>query len=593
MTAAVKSPDDQQFGLTLQQAWQEHQSGQIKSAEKRYRQLLEFRPEDFDSNNLMGLLLIQTGRSANAEVHLRKAVETDPGNPQTFYNLGIACKNQHKWSEAADAFRQCVTLSPDNVDCINSMANCLRISGQLEDAGKWFDRALELQPGHPPVLLNRGMLLNQLQRYEEAESCLQQAISKGAGNAEAWNDLGVARGKLGKPGPALEAYQQATSLRADFAKAWLNRGIFEEQFGLLEEAGRSFRQALSAEPGLVDAHFRLAHLRSHQSTGEEIDAMAQLAAQESLPVASAARLSYGLAMAHEKAGAYDRAFHFMQQAHELLAAENPFNFRAHHKQVMDSIEWFDAGRMRLPAKGASGDQRPLFIAGMPRSGTTLAEQILASHPDVFGAGEQVILARLARVLSAETGIHYPDCLEHASREQIQQSTREYEKAAWREAGDAERVTDTTPMNFMVFGLAAQLFPRARFIVCRRDPIDNCLSIYRQQLTQPHAYAHDLDTLGRYYRLHETLIGHWKAVLGDRLYMLQYEQLVAEPEGAIRRLLKFCGLPFDAACLAFHDTDRMVTSPSASQVRQPIYSTSVGAWKNYEKHLQPLIDGLSG
>jgi len=166
-------------------------------------------------------------------------------------------------------------------------------------------------------------------------------------------------------------------------------------------------------------------------------------------------------------------------------------------------------------------------------------------------------------------------------------------AGTNEIDGTGRVTDITPMNFMVLGLAATLFPRARFLVCRREPMDNCLSIYRQPLTQPHAYAHDLENLGKYYRLHEALIEHWQGVLGDRLFTLQYEQLGADPEAVIRELLDFSGLSFDPACLAFHATDRVVKSPSASQVRQPLYSSSVGAWRRYEKHLQPLIDGLAG
>ena len=219
------------------------------------------------------------------------------------------------------------------------------------------------------------------------------------------------------------------------------------------------------------------------------------------------------------------------------------------------------------------------------------EQILASHPQVFATGEQTILARLAGELAAESGTHFPACLQNASPEWLAGAARQYEETVLAPSGEAPRVIDTTPMNYLYLGLFAMLYPRARIVLCVRDPLDTCLSIYRQPLTGPHAYAHDLETLGQFYALHTQLARHWQEMFHSRLLVLRYEELVENPEQVTRGLLEHCDLPFDPACLAFHETDRQVRSPSASQVRQPLYGSSVGAWRNYEQHLGPLKTAL--
>lgn len=590
MTVGLNPTNHNQFSAMLQRAWKQHQAGQLQAAEDAYLQLLVASPGDPDTNNLIGLLFIQTGRPAIAEVHIRKALEAEAGNPQTVYNLGIACKDQRKWNDAAEAFKQCVAIAPNHVDGINSLANCLRNAGQMEQAVEWFDRALALAPNHPVALFNKGMLLIQMEQYEEAESCLELAVSLNKSNAEAWNDLGVARNKLGKPEQALAAYREATRSRGDFASAWLNRGLLEEQLGRLEEAASSYRQAITADGQLADAHFHLAHLRSHQSTPAEIEAMENLLNQGGLEDGPASRLAYGMGFAHEAGGNHDRAFHFMHQAHRLLGRRHRFDIDRHREAVADNIAM--CTREQLSAWSASGgDERPVFICGMPRSGTTLVEQILASHPDVHATGEQTVLAQLAGELAADTGTHYPACLGQAGEEWRAQAAGRYEAEVLAPAGDAARVTDTTPMNYLYLALAMVLYPQARVVLCMRDPMDNCLSIYRQPLTSPHAYAHDLQTLGHFYALHTQLARHWQETLGGGLAVVRYEALVSEPESQIRSLLAHCGLPFDSACLAFHETDRQIRSPSASQVRRPLFSSSIGAWRKYEHHLALLKEAL--
>jgi len=587
----VNTSNRQHFANRLRKAWDQHQAGQLVAAERVYRELLAEVPNDPDLNNLAGLLQLQAGQPSQAEELIRRALQTESGNPQSHYNLGIACKDQHKWAEAAKAFRTCVDLAPDNAEAMNSLGNALRLSGQKEEALGCLERALALQPGHPAVLTNLGMLHNQLGRHGEAESFLSQVVAVQPRNAEVWNDLGVARSKLGKPDKALQAYREATRASPDFSRAWLNRGQLEEQLGQLEAAAKSFQRAISSDPALIDAHFHLAHLRSHCSIPKEIDTLETLWRQDDLDNNQASRLAYALGFAHESNGDHDRAFHYMSEAHRLLGKRHRFDLESHREAVLNNIALCTAENLVAWSDPQSRDEQPVLICGMPRSGTTLVEQILASHPQVFATGEQTILARLAGELAAETGTHFPACLPNASEEWLLDAARQYQQAVLAPASDAPRVTDTTPMNYLYLGLIAMLYPKARIVLCIRDPLDNCLSIYRQPLTGPHAYAHDLRTLGHFYALHTQLARHWQETLGGRLAVVRYETLVSEPESQIRNLLTHCGLPFDSACLAFHETDRQVKSPSASQVRQPLYTSSVGAWRNYEQHLAPLKEAL--
>ena len=577
----------QHFASQLLQAWDQHQAGQLTAAERIYRKLLTEAPDDPDLNNMAGLLQLQTGHPGPAEKLIRRALQAEPENPQSNYNLGMACKDQRKWEKAAEAFQSCVDLAPDNAQAMNSLGNTLRLLGKLKEALSWLERALTLQPGHPAVLLNLGMLYNQLGRHMEAESHLSQVVAAQPRYTDAWNDLGVARSKLGKPDKALQAYREATRQRRDFSLAWLNQGILEEQLGQLEAAATSLQQAISSDPVLIDAHFHLAHLRSHRSTLREIDDLEALWNQEGADNTQSSRLAYALGFAHESNGDYDRAFHFMSEAHHLLGKHHRFDLDSHREAVLDNIALCTAENLAARSNTHNRDERPVLICGMPRSGTTLVEQILASHPQVLATGEQTVLARLAGNLAAETGIHFPACLPTASQEWLADAAKQYRETVLAVSSDATRVTDTTPMNYLYLGLIATLYPQARIVLCVRDPLDTCLSIYRQTLTGPHAYAHDLETLGQFYALHTQLARHWQETFHSRLLVLRYEELVTNPEQITRGLLEHCGLPFDPACLAFHETQRQVRSPSASQVRQALYSSSVGAWRNYEQHLGPL------
>jgi len=558
-------PDPSQIQALLQRAWNLHQAGQLEQAETIYRNILSVAPPHPDANNLMGLLCIQAKRPEKAEGFIRTALRSDPENPQSHYNLGIACKDLGRFSDSARHFGRAAKLQPDNAEALSSQGNALRLSGDAVNAVKTLEAAVRLAPA------NRGARHN-----------LGQAL----------NDLGAGLVKRGETDKATKCFRKSLEYTPNHPRALANLGITLEQQGELAEAARYYQAAIRAKPDFAEPHFFLSHLRTHRSSEKEVSAMRTLLDKAETPEPDRIRLAFGLGFALESSGDYAQAFHYMSEGHRLQGKESGFSLEAESKRFTAVRKMFSAEHIAAMAGAGTDDDRPVFIVGMPRSGTTLTEQILASHPEVHGAGERTRLAEIAKSLAVKNAgdlSHVPD---ETSTARWRDAARDYLDHVATDAGNARRIIDTTPMNFLNIGVAAILFPRARFIICLREPMDNCLSIYRQYLTGANQYTHQLEHLGGYYLMHRSLVEHWESVLPERVHLLQYEQVIADHEQETRALLEFCGLPFDQRCLAFHQSERVVRSPSAAQVRQPIYATSVESWKHYEKELAPLRRALA-
>jgi len=555
----LRPSDKDRFNSGLQKAWSLHQAGQLAAAQQEYQRLLRFQPNQPDVLNLMGLLCIQDGRPSDAEPYILKALQADPDNPQSHYNLGIACANCRRFAEAARQFGRAAELQPGNVEALSSQGNALRLAGQPEAALNVLKAALGIDPRHAGARQNLALALN---------------------------DAGAGRIRAGDTAQAIDRFREALRISPQHAQAHLNLGLTLEQSGQLEQAASCYQAAIRARPDFVDPHFHLAHLRSHRSSSAEIDAMRKLIERSDCTREDRAKLAFGLGFALESVGDFKAAFEAMSEGHRLQSLDSGFSLQHEAQRFRDVKLAFPADHPALKAAGADGE-RAIFITGLPRSGTTLAEQVLASHPLVEGRGESTALMLLAKRLGWPFGGD-PARLDVA---RLRDEGAEFLGRLTHESRAGRRVVDTTPMNFPYLGLATLMLPGARFVHCLRDPMDNGLSIFRQYLTGPRGFEHDLRDLGGFYRLHLDLTDHWQTVLGDRLYLLRYERLVKDPEAEIRRILKFLDLSFDERCLDFHQTDRVVRSPSAGQVRQPLYASSIGAWKRYAEFLQPLADAL--
>lgn len=548
----------------LKAAFDAQQSGHFDEARDLCRDILSLDPHYPDANNLMGLLYIQSREPMKAVRHIKRALRADRENAQAHYNLGVAYKDLERMPEAAKAFAEAALLDDDKTEYQSSLGNALRLSGQHAEAVQILERAVRKASG------NQGLRLNL---------------------ALAQNDLGTTLIRKGDTQQAVRHFLRAIELEPGHAQAYMNLGLTLEQLGELENASRNYKAAIKAQPGFADAHFQLAHLRTHRSSKSEISAMKRLLEKPGTDRKDKLHLAYGLGFALESAERYPEAFSYMTQAHRLQDDRSSFDIGAASKRFDKIQHIFSKERLAKPEASGLPDERPVFIVGMPRSGTTLAEQVLASHPSVHGKGEFMALARATRLVSPRQP--YPVGLEQLSKDQLDAAAEAYLHELTAGAGDALRVTDTTPMNFLLTGFASMMLPGARFVFCTRDPMDNCLSVYRQMLTGANEFTHTLENLGAYYRLHRDLLNHWESALPGRVFRLQYEDLIRDNENQVGKVLEFCGLPFDDRCLKFYETDRVVRSPSAAQVRQPVYDTSIGAWKHYEKELGPLMEALKG
>ncbi len=423
----------------------------------------------------------------------------------------------------------------------------------------------------------------------------QVAVALAPTNADFRFKLGVALHEARRYSQALEAYNYTVKLRHDHLEARLRAAVLLLRMGKFEEGRRELRDLAGVATdasNVGEVHYRLAECTKYEAGDPHIPEMEALLAGDTMSRISRRNLHFALAKAYDDVGAFDQAFAHCRRANET--EKSRFDRDAHERFVSAQIDFFSEGFFHERPAGASGSEKPVLIVGMPRSGTTLVGRILAAHPAVHSAGELIVFRQMAEQLprllqSRET---YPRVLEGLSERTALGLSGAYIKSLSRTASsDAVRLLDDYPENFLFLGLVGLLFPRARIIHCRRDPLDTCLSVYMRRLDPmpngDHAYGDDIEDLAFYYRQYERLMSHWRAVIPNSMLDLRYERLVADQEQEVRRIIDFAGLEWSNQCLSFHDSGGVVSTSSVWQVRQPLYRSSVGRWRHYRKYLQTL------
>lgn len=509
----------------------------------------------------------QAGRLDVAEALYRDVLAEAPQDASVLDMLGVLTHQRGLYQEAFGFFTQALIAGGPNAVAYTNLASACLALGRLNDADMHCRNALQLQPDLASAHYLLGMALRRADRLSDAEAAFREALRCDPDHLPA--RAGLAQ--------TLLAAGRAADARTEFEAIFTRRPNDTQTIFLLSELAGA-------------GHF--------QFSAEARQRIETLAARTDLPPEDQCRLAFALAVLCDKAGAIDDAFAHMRRGNAVRSAIDrraggpPFNPEAHRRTIDALIAFFTPAYFQRVRALGTDSEVPIFIVGMLRSGTTLTEQILASHPLVHGAGELrdigLLSARLPRMLgTAET---YPFCLNRLDAALAKKLAHDHLDKLRRCSATAQRVIDKFPLNFLFLGLIATLFPRARIIHCRRDPFDTCMSCYFQNFSGPFAFTYDLAHMGIYYREYERLMAHWRTVLP--MLEVQYEELTAEPEATTRKLLAFCGLDWDERCLRFHETQRPVTTASLFQVRQPIYRSGVGRWRRYEKHAQPLIAALA-
>lgn len=584
-------------------------------------------PDDPEVWFLMGAVNGLLPDYPEAERCCRKAVELAPGHAMLRFNLAVALLQQEKTTAAIEQFEHALRLQPVFADAWRELGNAQNMHNEPGKAIESYRKAIEIDPGSLPALLNLANTCLAENRLDDAQACFARARSMQADSVDAQS--GYARVLIYKYmyEDAITSLQEALRHCPGSAGLMTLLGTVYQQHGDAAEAMKYYRQALDVDPGAADAQAGIAGMLVFQGQYDEaqrlleplldvepecvtarttyatfarnfnaVDKGIKLAERELCDgnISNRTRTKYHFALGqlYDSKGQADKAFAQYKLGNEARDAH--FDLDACRRSFDSIMEYFSAGKLEcLPHAGMHATGL-VFVVGMPRSGTSLAEQILASHPDVFGAGELHDISRLA----ASPGEHalqghaFPHWLDKADTGMLDRLAAGYMDMLKRRAPAGARMfIDKMPTNFLFLGLISLLFPGARVVHCTRDPMDTCLSCYFKLFSGELSYAYSLEDLGQYYRLYSRLMEHWQAVLSIPVHVLNYETLVSDQENETRRLLKFCNLAWDDACLEFHKTDRTVSTASHSQVRQPMYRSSIGRWRDYEENLEPLVNAL--
>ncbi len=601
-------------------------------AETCARRGLAFAPDSPKLHRLLAMALQQQGRLVEAEQSYRTALRLNAQQPVSWFNLGIVLQKLERAAEAEAAYREAVRIRPDYMRAHANLGYLLQRAGRLEAAVESFRAALTHEPENPEFLGNLGTALSLLDRHDEAIRMFQEAVRLKPDWVETWCTLGdtwAAKGETSDVREAERCYREASRLQPGSAEICIELGLILRHLHRYDEAEEQLRRALALQPehphalaGLAsllefkgepeksyellrpaieaapdDIHVALAFADVARRADRSAEAIAML--ERCLPRAGDAKLRadthFALGQLYDKARDYRQAFAHYDTTKRLDKKRLAVHFDAENNRMQFALltTEFCAETLACRPRATNRSHLPVFIVGMPRSGTSLVEQILASHPQVHGAGElediSLIYKDLPRLL--ETDLPFPRCMALLKRKTLDQIAQRYLNRLARLGGTAMRVTDKMPHNFLLLGLIDHLFPGARVIHVHRDPMDTCLSIYFQRFNAEHPYAFALADLGRYYRQYEGLMAHWRALLRLPLLDVRYEELVSDPEAMVRRLLAFCDLEWDERCLRFHESKRLVSTPSYDQVRQPLYRSSVERWRRYEPWLGELKAAL--
>ena len=534
--------------------------GRYQEAVAVYRQAIEKNPDFADTYYNLGGLLAEMDEPGDAVINYNKAIEIDPGHREAYYGLGNVQYGQGEVDQAITSYNKAIDINAAHKEAYNGLGNALRDQGELEKASAAYRQAIEIDPGHN----------------------------------EAYNGLGNALSDAGELDKAIASYRQAIEINPLHQFAHMGLGSALSDLGEINQAIASYRKVIAINPEFTEVYRSLSKNKKFADYDDDIRGMESLYANKGLADEQKMHLAFGLGKAFEDLGKYEEAMEYFMQATRFKRASIDYSI-SETENLFSNLRAVFSPEFFIDKKGMGNpDATPIFVLGMLRSGTSLVEQILASHANVFGAGELNDLSNLIRKIDAADSS--PEILagigglDSAALEGL---GKEYIAGIRKHSKDARYITDKMPHNFQYVGFIKAILPNAKIIHCTRDPMDNCLSVFKNYFNTTHYYSYDLAELGQYYNLYLDMMAYWKSTLPGFIYDFSYERLVSDQENQIRALLDYCHLPWDEACLDFHRTRRQVRTASNAQVRRPIYKDSVKLWKRYENQLEPLRAAIYG
>lgn len=612
----------------LHMATQHHAQGQLAQAEKAYKGILKKAPQQCDALHLLGVIAHQKGDDNGAVDLIRKALAINPGFAEAHNNLGDALQSLGNYDEAVSAYERALEIRPDFPEAHNNLGtvfhdlgkfeeaiasikkatgvdpsyieafcnlgNVYRDCGRLDDAIHNYQKAISIHPDFAEAHFNLSLIHKQQGKFSEAGECLRKAVKLQPNSSKFLNDFAAVQAELGELEDAIALYGRALEINPNFAEAHNNMANVFKELGEFDKAEANYNKAIAIDPDYAEPYRHKAHMKKYTDYGEDIQELETAYAKPGISNTSKMHLAFALGKVFEDIGQYEKAFDFYSEGNALN--RQSFNFSSDdHGNFFKAIkDTFDGPLFDRRDITGCKDETPVFILGMPRSGTTLVEQILASHPEVYGAGELETLGLMISSYGAKKGEpNYPDCVEHFSAADFKQFGEEYVETLKKISPKSRFIINKLPDNYLYLGLIKLALPNAKIIHCTRSPEDTCLSIFRMFFPAAgHYYAYDQVELGRHYNFYHDLMAHWEAATPNFIHEACYEKMVGETEAQTRLLLDFCDLEWDDACLEFHKSKRPVKTASSEQVRKPVYKTSIQGWKKYEKQLAPMLGELN-
>ena len=586
----ARAPEFTRARVDLARAYR--RDGRAAQARLELRRILEKTPHHHLAWLAYGDVLVDLEQYADARVAFDRARLADPR--RQLVEEGIAALTADDRKAAERIMRKILLEDASHVAALCGLASLSLAADKGNDAERLLRHALKQSAHLPLIWREMEKVLAALGRLEEADAAAHRLIKIEPDNPQSWITLASVSTRLLRNEAALEAYEQAARLQPQQAQLRMSIGHVHKTLGRRNESEAAYKAALAMDPTIAEAYWSLADLKNYSFSDAEIAAMQQLLCDDKIGRSNTAQLHFALGKAHEQRRRYAEAFDYYRRGNALRRLDAPFDIEHFERRTSRIREFFDHAFFADRIGSGDPSPAPIFIVGLPRSGSTLLEQILASHSAVEGTMELPNIIRITHqfddMLASREG--YPEQVGGAPVGLLRAlGSRYLDETAPLRSG-RERFTDKLPNNFSHIGLIHAILPNAAIIDARRHPMDCCFSTFKQHFAEGQTFSYDLGDLGRYYRCYLSLMDHWDAVLPGKVLRVQYEDLIRDPEANIRRLLDFCRLRFEPACLSFHQTRRSVRTASAEQVRQPLYASGVGYWRHFEQELQPLREALA-
>ncbi len=597
----------------------------LAEAAESYERLIAVVPGDAVAYSNLGQILSSMGRNEEALPHLERAVALRPDLAEAHTNLGNVLAQLNRPEDALTSYEEAVALNSRLAEPHNNIGMVLMSLGRYDDAIPEFEKALALNPGFAFASNNLGEAMSKLGRYEQAVAYFERTLTLQPNSALASKGLGLALARLDRHEEAVAQFRKVLAGRPDDPVLLNNLGhslnatglsaealsIFERLIaidpnveffhygagnallflGRLNDTCRAFERAVALAPHVPAFHRALANAKRFREDDPQLPIMEEMARNVMVfPDHEQINLHFALAKAYDDVGRRSLAFEQLTNGNFLKRGKVDYDEATQVGVLRGTAAAFTPEVMGTKSGGGNPSEVPVFVMGMPRSGTTLVEQILASHPDVFGAGELQDFSRAVHGEGLDTVL--PAGAGKLTGDDLRRLGERYLAQILLKSPETKRIVDKMPGNFCCVGLIHLALPKARIIHVQRDPLATCFSCYATLFTSNVNYTYDLGELGRYYKAYEALMAHWRAVLPEGAMLeVQYETLVENFETEVRRIIDYCGLDWDERCLAFYEAQRPVQTASAVQVRQPLYRSSIGRWRPYKEYLRPLLDAL--